>query len=64
MKVKYIGERNDPLSLMKGHIYECLGYETSWGKKFAIVIDEDDDDYIYPAEWFEILPETDNGKAV
>ena len=55
MKVKYIGDRNDPLSLMKGHVYECLGYETSWGQKFAIIIDEDDDDYIYPAEWFEIV---------
>ncbi|MBP3268658.1 MAG: hypothetical protein J6M07_10130 [Ruminococcus sp.] len=53
MKVRYIGDLNDPLSLMKGHIYECLGYEMSWGVKFAIIVDEDDEDYIYPAEWFE-----------
>ena len=60
MKVKYIGDRNDPLSLMKGHVYECLGYETSWGQTFAIINDEDDDDYIYPAEWFERVNDDDN----
>ncbi len=59
MKVKYIGDKNDPLSLVNGHIYECLGFETvkKWGQTFARVVDEDDDDYLYPAEWFEVVEE-------
>lgn len=59
MKVKYLGNMQDPMSLMKGHIYECLGYEKSWegGSTFARIVDEEDEDYLYPAEWFEEVKE-------
>ena len=27
MKMRYIGERSDPMALIKGRIYECTGYQ-------------------------------------
>ncbi len=51
MKVRYIGERNSPLSLINGHIYECIGKEQDWYR----VIDETNEDYLYPLEDFEIV---------
>lgn len=51
MKVKYIGDNESPLSLIKGKIYECLGRE----KDRYRVIDETDEDYLYPVEEFEIV---------
>lgn len=51
MKVKYIGDNESPLSLIKGKIYECLGRE----KDRYRVIDETDEDYLYPVEEFEII---------
>lgn len=68
MKVRYIGSRQDPLSLMSGHVYECTGYVCEMhgqledvygpvrGKTMLMkIIDEDEDEYLYPAEWFEKL---------
>ena len=50
MKVKYIGE-TDPLALINGKIYEVLKVE----KGDYRIIDETDEDYIYPSELFELI---------
>lgn len=51
MKVRYIGEVSTPLSLIHGKIYKCIGRE----KERFRVIDETDEDYLYPIEEFEIV---------
>lgn len=51
MKVKYIGETYG--DLINGNIYECLGEELV----FYRVIDESDEDYLYPIVEFEIVSE-------
>lgn len=60
MKVKYIGE-SEPLVLLNGKVYECLGEEDGHYR----VIDEegaDEDEelqgYLYPKRLFEIVGET------
>ena len=42
MKVEYVGESMDPLSVIKEHIYECLGIEKGWYR----IIDETEEDYL------------------
>lgn len=51
MKVKYIGPLNDPLELINGKAYTCLGIEKGWYR----VIDETGEDYLYPTDIFEII---------
>lgn len=51
MKVKYIGEISHPLELINGKIYECLGEE---GPSYR-VIDETDEDYLYPKSEFIVV---------
>lgn len=51
MKVKYIGL--DSCDLTNGNIYECLGQEYDCYR----VIDESEEDYLYPAVEFEIFEE-------
>ncbi len=53
MKVRYIGDNGTPLSLIKGKVYECLGQEFSRYR----VIDETDEDYLYPVREFEVVEE-------
>lgn len=53
MKVKYIGDNGSPFSVIKGKIYECLGQEY---ERFRVV-DETEEDYLYPIEEFEIIEE-------
>ena len=53
MKVEYIGTISDPMELITGKIYDCLGQE----KDRYRVIDETDEDYLYPVEEFEIVEE-------
>mgnify|MGYP000294423574 CR=1 FL=1 len=53
MKVKYIGNISNPLELINGRIYECLGQEQCRYR----VIDETGEDYLYPVEEFEIVEE-------
>ena len=53
MKVKYIGSISDPMELISGKIYECIGIEKDWYR----VIDETDEDYLYPPNEFEIVEE-------
>ena len=54
MKVKYIGAVSDPLELVRGRNYECLGRE----KDRYRVIDETGEDYLYPVEEFEEIETT------
>ncbi|MGI6171529.1 MAG: hypothetical protein ACOYIC_07390 [Butyricicoccus sp.] len=54
MKVKYIGAVSDPLELICGRVYECLGRE----KDRYRVIDETGEDYLYPVEEFEEIETT------
>ena len=51
MKVKYIGENGSELSVLKGKVYECLGKEKTWYR----VVDETNEDYLYPIEGFEVV---------
>ena len=51
MKVKYIGEISHPLELINGKVYECLGKEYGMYR----VIDETDEDYLYPKEEFIVV---------
>ncbi len=53
MKVKYIGENGSRFSVLKGKIYECIGKERDRYR----VIDETDEDYLYPASEFEVIEE-------
>jgi len=59
MKVKYIGE-SDPICLINGKIYECLGEEEG---EYRVIDEEGYDDnqeiqgYLYPKRFFEIVSE-------
>lgn len=51
-KVKYLGgEWEGELSVIKGKTYKCLGIEDGWYR----IIDEEDEDYLYPAREFEVV---------
>lgn len=52
MKVKYIGETS-PLALTNGCIYDVLSVENTWYR----IIDNTDEDYLYPPDEFEIVEE-------
>lgn len=47
MKVKYIGPSSG-VSLVKGNLYEVLGYEN----EFIRVVDETGEDYLYDPDSF------------
>ena len=51
MKVKYIGETYADLS--NGNIYDCLGQEVDCYR----IIDESNEDYLYPIVDFEVIKE-------
>lgn len=51
MKVKYIGETD--MSLTKGKEYEVLAVESDWYR----IVDNTDEDYLFPPEEFEITEE-------
>lgn len=55
MKVKYIGE-SDPLELLNGKIYDVIEIDEVSG--WYRIVDETGEDYLYPAEDFEIVEET------
>lgn len=50
MKVKYIGE-TDLVYMIKDKIYDVLSIEKGWYR----IIDEEEEDYLYPPELFEIV---------
>ena len=50
MKVKWLGE-SDPLMLINNKVYEVLSIEKGWYR----IVDETDEDYLYPPEFFEVI---------
>lgn len=52
MKVRFLGKTN-PLMLTHGKIYEVLSIEKDWYR----IIDDTNDDYLYPPNFFEIVEE-------
>ena len=55
MKVKYLGETSF-LELTHGKIYDVLSIEKGWYR----LVDDSDEDYLYPPEDFEVV-EPDDG---
>lgn len=53
MKVKYLGE-SDPLSFINGKVYEVLSIEYGYYR----IVDETDEDYLYEADFFEVVEES------
>lgn len=54
MKVKFLGE-SDPLELLNDKIYEVIEVDEDSG--WYRIIDETNDDYLFPPEDFEIVSE-------
>ena len=52
-KVKYIGE-SFVISLTKNKVYDCLGIEPP----FLRIIDDTEEDYLYPLEKFRLIDGT------
>lgn len=52
MKVKYKGKTGF-LVLTHNRVYEVKSIEKDWYR----VIDDSDEDYLYPPEWFDIINE-------
>lgn len=52
MRVKYLGE-SSMLALLNGKIYNVISIEEDWYR----IIDETDEDYLYPPEEFEVVEE-------
>lgn len=50
MKVKFTGE-SDPFALLHDKIYDVVSIEKGWYR----IIDETDEDYLYPPAPFEIV---------
>ena len=48
MKVKYIG-KSDPVYMIHGKIYQVISIEKGWYR----IVDEEEEDYLYPPEIFE-----------
>ena len=47
-RVRFLGE-TEPLMLTNGKIYDVISIERKWYR----IVDDSDDDYLYPPEWFE-----------
>lgn len=57
IKVKFIGE-DDPLALRNGKIYEARVLKpTKKGTCWYGIVDETNEEYAYPPQLFEIVPE-------
>lgn len=52
MKVRFLGKTN-PLMLTHGKIHEVLSIEKDWYR----IIDDTNDDYLYPPDFFETVEE-------
>lgn len=59
MKARYHGESSS-LGLIDGKVYEVLSVEKGWYR----VIDETQEDYLYPPEFFEIVESNDGTTPV
>ena len=53
MLVRFKGNYGTKRSLIKGKVYNCIAQTKSWYR----VIDETDEDYLYPKEDFDIVGE-------
>lgn len=58
MKVKYIGNLDD-VDLTENKIYKVLSVEKGWYR----IIDDSDDNYLYPPDIFEII-ENDHVRTI
>lgn len=58
MKVKYVGD-SDPVYMINGKIYDVISIENGWYR----IIDEENEDYLYPPELFEIIDHFDRNKS-
>lgn len=52
MKVRYIAHLDD-IDLTEEAIYKVLSVEKNWYR----IVDDSDDDYLYPPDLFEIIEE-------
>lgn len=59
MKVKFLGKTSF-LMLTHDKVYEVLSVEKDWYR----VIDDSEDDYLYPPELFEVVEPNDGGTPV
>lgn len=55
MLVKFIGDYSSILGVIKGKTYKCIAVYPSWYR----VIDETDEDYLYPKTDFEVIDDSD-----
>ena len=51
MKIKYLGETC--VSLTKNKIYDVVAVEKTWYR----IVDDTEEDYLFPPEYFEIVKE-------
>ena len=58
MKVKYIGD-SDPVYVINGKIYDVISIENGWYR----IVDEENEDYLYPPELFKIIDYFDLNKS-
>ena len=54
MKAIWRGD-SDPLELIEGKVYEVISVE--WDGMMLNVVDETGEDFLYPAEHFEVIPD-------
>ncbi|GJM54738.1 hypothetical protein E5335_05360 [Coriobacteriaceae bacterium] len=59
MQVKYHGE-SSPLGLLNNKIYDVLSIEKGWYR----IIDETEEDYLYPPECFDVIKPNDGSTPV
>ncbi len=52
MKVRYIKE-TDRSTFTKDKVYDVISIEDGWYR----IVDETNEDYLYPPNWFEIVEE-------
>ena len=55
MLVKFIGDYSSNLGVIKGKTYKCIAVYDVWYR----VIDETDEDYLYPKTDFEVIDDSD-----
>lgn len=68
LKVRYIGEREVDvpnsyvlfMDVLPGKVYEVLSIHDGWYR----LIDESEEDYLYPPENFEVVDEQEISRAV
>lgn len=53
MKVGYIKENHKQIDLIQGKVHEVMAIEKGWYR----LIDESEEDYLYPPRLFEVVEE-------